>query len=602
MKKIMTFLVIPAKAGIQTFLITFTFLLFSHAFATDKNVLSVPTPLPISQAFILNTQLGDNNQVILNWKIAPGHYLYRDKFNFVLTPTALASLGKISLPAGEKKYDEILGNYQVYKNKLSITLPIENLSNIEEPLNLQATYQGCTAWGYCYPPIIKTIKLDFNSHNASFDLGENISKQDKVTQLLKNKDYLEVLLGFLGFGLLLAFTPCVLPMIPILSGIIANQQKKVIAHKAFLLSLTYVLSMSFTYAGIGVLVSLMGNNIQAALQTPWALILGSLLFVLLALSLFGFYELKLPHRLHHRIYHLSSRQKGGNFLSVAIMGCLATLIVSPCVTPPLVGALTYIAASGNTMLGASALFLMGFGMGIPLLILGMLGGKFLPKAGPWMETIRCVLGVLMLAVALQLISRIIPGPISLALWGCLLIGCAIFMGGGKLRKTIALILFIEGSAMLIGADMGNDNPLQPLANMQLLNQQRLPFSLANTENFKSMKSLEEALAAIRLAKIAGQPVLIDFYADWCVSCKKMDQEVFGNPNFRNLLNRFTVLRVDVTRNNEEDQTLEHYFHVVAPPTLIFFDANGQALPQATLVGEIKPKALMQHLESIVGAV
>lgn len=587
MKKIMKLFVIP----------TFVFLLLSHAFASDKNTLSVPTPLPISQAFILTTKLGDNHQLILNWEIAPGHYLYRDKFNFTLTQPSSASLGKFSLPAGEKKHDEILGNYQVYKNKLNLTLPIENLSNLEETLSLQASYQGCTAWGYCYPPITKTIKLDFNTHNTSFDLGENISKQDKVTQLLKKKDYLEVLLGFLGFGLLLAFTPCVLPMIPILSGIIANQQKKVIASKAFLLSLTYVLSMSFTYAGIGVLVSLMGHNVQTALQTPWALILGSLLFVILALSLFGFYELKLPHRVHHRIHHLSSRQKGGNFLSVAIMGCLATLIVSPCVTPPLVGALTYIAASGNTALGASALFLMGFGMGIPLLILGVLGGKFLPKAGPWMETIRCILGVLMLAVALELISRIIPGSISLALWGCLLIGCAIFIEGGKLRKTIALILFIEGSIMLIGASMGNDNPLQPLANMS--------FNSAKTENVKSVKSvesLEEALAAIKLAKMAGRPVLLDFYADWCVSCKKMDQEVFENPAFQNLLNHFTVLRVDVTHNNEEDQTLEHYFHVVAPPTLIFFDAKGQLLPQATLVGEVKPKVLMQHLESIIQAI
>lgn len=593
MKKIMTFLVIPAKAGIQAFLITFTFLLFSYAFA------SVPTPLPISQAFILTTKLGDNNQVTLKWKIAPHHYLYRDKFNFTLNQPTSASLGKVLLPAGEKKHDEILGNYQVYKNNLSVILPIENLSNIEEPLNLQATYQGCTTWGYCYPPITKTIKLDFNSRNTSFDFGENISKQDEATQLLRNKDYLKVLLGFLGFGLLLAFTPCVLPMIPILSSIIANQQKNVIAHKAFLLSFTYVLSMSLTYAGIGVLVSLMGNNIQAALQTPWALILGSLLFVILALSLFGFYELKLPHRLHHRIHHLSSRQKGGNFLSVAIMGCLATLIVSPCVTPPLVGALTYIAASGNTVLGASALFLMGFGMGIPLLVLGVLGGKFLPKAGPWMNTIRCILGVLMLAVALQLISRIIPGPISLALWGCLLIGCAIFIKGGNLRKTIALILFIQGTVMLIGADMGNDNPLQPLANIQSLNQQRLSITLANTENFKSVKSVEEVLAAIRLAKITQQPTLLDFYADWCVSCKKMDKEIFENPKFQSLLNHFTILRADVTHNSEEDQTLEHYFHVVAPPTLIFFDANGQPLPHTTLVGDTKPKKFIKHLENIL---
>lgn len=576
-----------------------TVFLLPSAFASTN---SMPNPLPISQAFVLSTALDDSNQVILNWKIAPKHYLYRDKFSFSLTPPLTGTLGEIVLPSGQKKHDDILGSYEVYKDSLRLTLPILNIKNIKKPLALQTTYQGCTTWGYCYPPVTKTIQLDLVNHQTSIDGEKHISEQDRVTQLLKNKNYLEVLLGFLGFGLLLAFTPCVLPMIPILSSIIANQQNNVIAKKAFLLSLTYVLSMSLTYAGLGILVSLLGNNIQAALQTPYALILGILLFLALALSLFGFYELRLPRFFDHHIHRLSSRQKGGNFISVAIMGCLATLIISPCVTPPLVGALTYIAASGDTVLGASALFLMGFGIGIPLLCLGALGGKFLPKTGPWMNTVRHILGVLMLGVALQLLSRIIPGNISLALWGCLLLGCAVFIEGGRLRKTIALILLLEGALMIIGANMGNTDPWQPLANLSLTPQSTSTITKANTGHFQAVRSVQEVLAAVQLAKKQHQPVLLDFYADWCISCKKMDREIFENPQFSSSLNQFTLLRANVTKNTQEDQALENYFHVVAPPTLIFFTPTGEPLPRATWVGEAKPKIFLHHLEEITGEI
>ena len=578
MKKIILFVL---KNFLLIFLLTIFF--YKNIFAADISNI----PLPISQAFVLTTYLHNNNQVNLNWKIAPYHYLYKDKFKFTLNPSEYASLGKILLPSGQKKHDEILGDYEVYKNNLNINFPIQIKNNNKKlRLNLQTSYQGCTAWGYCYPPITKIIKLDFNTRNISFDLAKNMSEQDKAMQLLKNKDYFSVLLGFLGFGLLLAFTPCVLPMIPILSSIIVNQQKNVIAHKAFLLALTYVLSMSLTYAGIGVLVSLAGNNIQAALQKPLALIFGSMLFVLLALSLFGFYELRLPHRIHDKIHHLSSRQKGGNFLSVFIMGFLSTLIISPCVTPPLVGALAYIATTGNMMLGAGALFFMGLGMGIPLLCLGALGGKFLPKAGPWMEIIRKGLGVLMLAVALELLSRIIPGPISLALWGCFFIGCAVFINSdNKLRKIIALILLIQGAVMISDANISNSESLF--------------INTKNTENFKSIHSTQEALAAVKLAKEDHKPVIIDFYADWCVTCKKMDKNIFSNPKLHDILNHFTILRADVTRNNEEDQMLEHYFHVIAPPTLIFFDREGRQLLHETLVGETKQTEFIHHLEKIL---
>ena len=557
-------------------------------------------PVPPDQAFNITSKIGPDNTVMLNWKIAPKHYLYRDRFHFKVLKPPSAQIGRILLPEGIHKKDKIFGNYEVYYNTTTLSVPILNASSTE--IIFQVSYQGCSESGYCYPPEVKTYQINFQTHHITPYFIETETTQGKISHLLASKNLIAILLSFFGFGLLLSLTPCVLPMLPILSTIIVGHSKKISAAKGFWLSLCYVLGMAVAYAIAGLAIGSLGESLQAILQLPWIIALFSLIFVILALSMFGFYQLHLPKRFEEKLHKLSNQQKHGHYISVFIMGLIASLIISPCVTPALVGALSYIIHSGNALLGASALFVMGVGMGIPLLIIGTVGGKLLPKAGSWMQTINNFFGVLMLAVAIWLLSRVIPGPVTLLLWATLLVITAIFLKAlkkardnrfEKFCKGIGFILLIYGATLIVGATMGNSNPLQPLAGItgnKSNNQQN---------EFISVKNIQEVRTAINNATKQKRFVTLDFYADWCIACKEMDATTFQNAQVKLMLENFVKLRADVTANDPENKALEKYFNVIAPPTIIFFDPHGQLLKSMTLVGKTGSQDFLKHLQKVL---
>jgi thiol:disulfide interchange protein DsbD len=433
---------------------------------------------------------------------------------------------------------------------------------------------------------------------------EIISEQDKATLLLKNNNWFFIIPGFFIFGLLLAFTPCVLPMVPILVSIIAGQGKSLTTRKAFGLSLTYVLAMSFTYASAGVLAGYAGSYVQAFFQNEWVITIFSLIFILLALSLFGFYELQIPHSWQHKITEYSNKQIGGTYLGVAIMGFLATLIVSPCVTAPLVGVLSYIGNTGNMLVGGVALFVMGLGMGLPLIIVGIGGGKLLPKSGSWLNVIKVIVGILLLGVAIWMLSRIVSDQTTIVLISILVIGSSIYSGrlslkyhgiANKLLQVTSIILFLYGLALFIGVLMGNISLLQPLKMKQVTatqNQTDIKIS------FYYVKNVNDLQAQLMNAKNMHKPVFLDFYADWCVSCKMMDRYVLTDQKVKELLQSFVLLRADMTANTADDIALAKHFKMIGPPVVIFFDANGKQI-QPAIVGEVATKELIKRSEQVL---
>lgn len=573
------------------------------------------SPLPIDQAFSLSAKLFGNDTVVFSWKIAPNHYLYKERFAFKVIQPAHASIGTIILPSGEPHEDEIFGKYEAYRDNVTIPVPIIG-SNPQKTI-LAVSYQGCSADGYCYPPVMQKFNINFAAGTLAvipepaaaapapvLSSAANSQTQHYIS-LLTDAHLITILLAFLGFGILLSFTPCVLPMLPILSGIILGHKENMTSYKAFWLSLTYVLSMAITYAIAGILVGFVGRSVQTLFQQPWLLILSSLIFVLLALSFFGFYQLKLPNKLEDFLANLSRKQTGGKYIGVAIMGCLATLIVSPCVTPALVGVLGYIGKTGNATLGGLALFFMGLGMGIPLIFVGTAGGKLLPKAGHWMETLEACFGVLFLGMAILMLDRILPPIVTMILWAALLIISAIYMGAlsktpasgwGKLWKGSGLIFLIYGGLLLVGAAQGNTNVFQPLTN----------FSAATAATssqhtlFTRIDNAYQLQKSIALAKAQGKPIMLDFYADWCIACKEMEQTTFKDPTVTKLLStHFVTLQIDITQNNAQDKKFMQQFGVIAPPTLIFINAEGKWLKNLTLVGKMNAADLLTHLKNIL---
>ena len=425
-------------------------------------------PIPVDQAFQLKGAL-QQKHLMLHWQIAPGYQLYRERIQVKSIVDSPLHLDKLDLPRGILKTDKILGHYQIYQHQLTLSLPLLNYQNGE--FRIIVNYQGCSAAGYCYPPQQRLLTLQISPFGAQVQSIEKMAVQIAQTQpsQLAQKSLWLTLLTFFGLGILLAFTPCVLPMVPILSGIIVGQKQS--TRQAFLLSLTYVLAMALAYAIAGVLAGLLGKNLQAALQTPAVIIVFALLFVILACSLFGFYELRLPHKWQQQLTLLSQRQKSGSYLGVAIMGALSILVVSPCISAPLVAALAYISQTGHATLGGLILFVMGLGMGTPLLVIGTLEGKFLPKAGEWMNTVKIILGVLLLITAIWLLYRLLPGNICLILWGLIASTSAVYLGVFKFsnikRRTILwhLILWlwlVSGILFLVGGILGNQDPMHPL--------------------------------------------------------------------------------------------------------------------------------------------
>lgn len=561
-------------------------------------------PLPVEQAFKFSAHLDQDKQLSLIWHIAPDYYLYRDQIKVNPGLANQVKFDTIMMPTGIEKQDNIRGEYQIYRGTLKIHIPLVDNKHI---LDLNIRYQGCSEKGFCYSPINQTLTLNLSQIHSSEEITQYlvtqappryISEQESVQNIFNGKSFTIIVLSFLSLGLLLAFTPCVLPMIPILSGIIMGHRKKQLTtFKTFCLSLAYVLGMAVTYAAAGVLIALIGSRIQTELQRPWVIVLFSGIFILMALSLFGLYKVQLPVRWQQRLTLLSNKQKGGTYFGVFLMGSISSLIATPCISPPLVGVLAYIAQTGDMWLGAIALLALGIGMGIPLLLLGVSAGKLLPKAGPWMEAVERMMGVMMLAFAIWILSRIIPGPVTLFLWSILLICIAYFMGiftqatGNKhfLLRGLGSVIFVYGIILIIGAVLGNSDPLQPWGNWAINSKSYVKPSYVT---LKDMQQLDQELL---LAKQQEKPVLIDFYADWCESCVRMERYVFTNPEILQALSGFILLRADVTDNNDFDQALLKRFNVIAPPTFLFFDQKGKELPSEQIIGEVSASKFLAHL-------
>ncbi len=559
--------------------------------------------LPPEQVFILSAEAVNAHQLAITWNIADGYYLYRDKFKFALNETLGISLGEASLPKGKEKHDENFGLMEVYYHEVTVLLPLnrENMAAID--ITLTATSQGCAEAGFCYPPMTQELLLSLpeattvSSSPPAATTATPFTDQDRYARGLAENSLLLSMLSFFGLGLLLCFTPCVFPMVPILSSIIAGQGSAITTRRAFWLSLTYVLAMAATYTAAGILAGLFGSNLQALFQNPWILGSFSALFVLLALSMFGFYELQMPQAIQSRLTQVSNKQQGGTFIGAAIMGLLSALIVGPCMAAPLAGALIYIGQSGDAVLGGAALFALSLGMGLPLLAIGTSAGKLLPRAGKWMNSVKAVFGVLLLAVAIWMLERIIPAAITLALWGVLLVVCAIYLGalehlqpeaGGwrKLRKGLGIVMLVYGSMLLIGTLSGGSDPLRPLDGLRSSNAAAAEqHGLA----FNQIKGVEGLQQALTLANSQGKSVMLDFYADWCISCKEMERKTFSNSTVQNTLRDVVLLQADVTANDEQDQALLKKFGLFGPPSILFFNPAGEELSQYRLVGFLGPE-------------
>lgn len=569
------------------------------------------------QAFQFDLAVDDPNTLMARWQIAPDHYMYRDKIKFKVEGKEV-QLGQIDLPAGEEKHDEFFGDIQVYHDLVEARIPLIRTSQEPVKIKVDVTYQGCAEkTGICYPPIKK--QLSFNlpvttltgqqaAKPAAAASEEVVSEQDQIAASLASGNTLLIILSFFGFGLLLAFTPCVFPMIPILSSIIVGQGEHLTTRKAFVMSLTYVLAMALTYTIAGVVAGMVGENLQAAFQNPWVLISFAIVFVALAFSMFGFYELQMPAALQSKLTEVSNRQKGGTLTGVAIMGFLSALIVGPCVAAPLAGALIYIGQTGDAVLGGIALFALSLGMGAPLIAIGTSAGKLLPRAGAWMDAIKAVFGVMLLAVAIWMLERILPVSVIMLLWAILLIVSAVYMkalepvgtegsGWQKLWKGIGIVLLIIGTFELIGAAAGGRDYLQPLKGLSMggsgeaASQQHLRFT--------RIKTVEDLDAELASAKSQGKMVMFDFYADWCIYCKDYEKYVFTDPRVQQALANVVLLQADVTDNDEKDKALLKAVKVTAPPAILFFDKQSTEIPGYRVVGKMSADEFLSHLNKVL---
>lgn len=569
-------------------------------------------------AFKVEAKEVSPGMIEVRWTIADDYYLYRDKLKIALADNPDVALGAITIPQGKVKHDEFFGDVQVFYNSVTAQVPVQHLTGKADEITLQVGHQGCAEAGICYPPAKKQLIVALSGESSSgmpataatstpaVTASQQISEQDRIADSLRSGNTWLTIAAFFVAGLLLAFTPCVFPMIPILSGIIIGQGKSITTRKALGLSLVYVLSMALTYTVVGVLVGLSGENIQAVFQNVWVISFFALVFVALSLSMFGFYELQMPNSIQSKLTEISNSQHSGNLIGVAIMGFLSALIVGPCVTAPLIGALIYIADTGDAVLGGMALFSLSMGMGAPLLVIGASAGKLLPRAGTWMDTVKAVFGVLLLGLAIWLLERVAPASLTMALWGALLVVSSIYTGAidrlpddasgwRKLWKGFGLLLLAWGLAIIIGLAAGNRNVFQPLQGIGSFG--TAGGSLQQSQKalaFQQIKGIEGLNAALAAAK--GKTVMLDFYADWCVSCKEMEHFTFSNPEVQATLADTVLLQADVTANDELDKALYKHFGIFGPPAIMFFDAEGKELRNYRVVGYVPADQFNAHVK------
>jgi len=564
--------------------------------------------LPVDQAFSFTATPINAGWVELGWQIAVGYYLYRDKLGFVATGTG-QTVGEPVLPNGKKNHDEYFGDVEVYYDELIVRLPVQSASG---SLNLTVNYQGCAEDGICYPPTTKSVTLDLtatgNEYSGSPGPGSSIavSEEDRLAGLISGGSLAWIVAAFFGFGILLAFTPCVLPMVPILSSIIVGHGEKIGTGRALSLSLAYVIAMSLTYTVAGVAAALLGQNLQAAFQHPAILIGFSAVFVLLSLSMFGFYELQIPASLQTRLTSSSQKQKGGTLLGAGIMGLLSALIVGPCVAAPLTAALIVIGQTGDAVRGGLALFALSLGMGAPLIAFGTSAGRLLPKAGPWMNAVKAAFGILLLGVAVWMLERIIAPALTLALWAALMVGTGIFLGAmtplgnhppasRKLAKATGLLAVVYGVILLLGAATGGSDPLKPLAGGLLGGEQKPSLS------FTRIKTSADLDRELKLASADGRLVMLDFYADWCISCKEMERSTFHDAGVLKALEGAVLLQADVTANDSADKALLERFGIFGPPTIAFFDRHGVEMRGFRQVGYASADEFAELVNRATGA-
>jgi thioredoxin:protein disulfide reductase len=553
--------------------------------------------LPPDQAFQFTATVKDPTTLHVSWLAAEGYYLYREKFKLEIIGSDKVKLSAYSLPNGKPKEDEAFGHVEIFHEEVAVDIPLIRTGTSPQRISLKANYQGCADRGVCYPPMDKTVVLDLPQATTVSSSGNAaqqtvpLSEQDQITQSLQQDSLWVTLVSFFGFGLLLSLTPCVFPMIPILSGIIVGRGHNITTVRAFLLSLSYVVASAFTYTVFGILAALFGSNLQATFQQPWIIGLFSAIFVLLSLSMFGFYNLDLPDFIRAKLHNSSEKHRDGSMTGAAIMGALSSLIVGPCVAAPLAGALIYIGQTGDALLGGSALFVMGIGMGIPLLLLGASAGKLLPKAGTWLNATKAVFGVLMLGVAVWMLARILPPTITMLLWALLLILPAIYLnavdslpehssGWRKLWKGVGITMLAYGLLLLIGFSIGNSNPLKPLQGFGVTTAKASEQGLS----FERISSLAELEARIKQANANNQPVMLDFYADWCISCKEMEAYTFTDANVKQSLSGFVLLQADVTKQTDADKALLAKFNLIGPPAILFFNGSPQENQSLRVIG------------------
>ena len=562
--------------------------------ASKLGVTEDTEPLPPEQAFVFEAIAASPTGILARWTMPKGYYLYRDKSSVTLVDGDGITLGAPQWPQGVDHTDEHFGTVQVYFDQVELPIPVTRDKSAAQTIKVEGEYQGCQDNGICYPVMTKTVAVempaasdaDLATAKASFvppaatvstanAAGDQSEEQVLAANLSSNRWL--ALLSFFGFGLLLAFTPCVFPMIPILSGIIAGSGENISTRRAFVLSIVYVLATCIVFTIAGVVAGLAGANLQAAFQKPWILWSFAILFVLLSLSMFGFYELQLPSSWQSKIADISNKQQGGSLIGVAIMGLLSALIVGPCVAPPLAAAVLYISQTRDPVFGGLALFVLSLGMGAPLVVFGTAAGRMLPRAGAWMDAVKAVFGVLFLGLAIWMLARVVDAFWIMLMSGALAIASAVYLGAlerlpegasgwRRLWKALGIVLLVAGAAEILGAAAGGRDVTQPLAGIVARGGQGESSALA----FRTIKSVDDLDRALADASAAKQPVILDFYADWCVSCKEMEKFTFSEPAVQKALAGFVLLKADVTANDDADQALLKRFGLFGPPATIFF--------------------------------
>jgi thioredoxin:protein disulfide reductase len=573
--------------------------------------------LPPDEAFKLSAKV-KGDAAVLSWVIAPDYYLYKERIQ-VSTVTPGVQLGKPVLPKGDPKSDEYFGETEVYHEVVDVSVPLAR-SQGAATASLKITYQGCAEAGLCYNPITKTMDVQLDPAAASTlpaaatspagtggSSGEPVAEQDSLAALVRDGSLLALLATFFAGGLVLSLTPCVLPMIPILSGIIVGQGAQLTPLRGFSLAFTYVQGMALTYAGAGALFALAFKQApQATFQQPWILTLFGVLFVILALAMFGTFTLQLPSALQTRLSNVSNNQKTGTFVGTFVMGALSALIVTACVAPAIVAALSVIAQAGNVGRGASALYATGLGMGVPLLLVGASAGSLLPRVGPWMDTMKSIFGVVFLGVAIYVVNPLLPAGVSMLLWSALALISGFWVFSLKGRdgapvpspvRAVGLLTLIYGVILLLGVASGGKDPLQPLGNLRL---GTAGFGTASQEHglaFQRIKTVGDLERAVAAASAAGKPVMLDFYADWCVACKEMEKYTFTDGNVQGALAGAVLLQADVTANDDADKALLARFDVFGPPTIAFFGTNGQERKNFRVVGFVPAREFQGHVSA-----